>query len=197
LTSNMKSVSAGGVPAELRGVWRRRSIRVGTNAAEEPYDVVWIQGDPGFADLRLPRSESNELAVRCFAGTAAWDGQRLTWTHDIDIDPSRRDQPDVGMIEVSSDVLLERGYTIAPDGGAVEYVEEYLRLSEPGDAVAIVAYRHADGSLRGIRAEAGRHRLTVVDDRPVGGHLTAIYEEHADGRWSARLRFGPEPLSPK
>lgn len=189
-------MSTDGVPADLQGVWRRTSITVGTNAAEEPYDVVWIQGDPGFADLRLPRSESGGRVVRCFAGTAAWDGERLTWTHDIDIDPARRAEPDVGVIALSGDVLLERGHTAGPDGVAVEYVEEYVRLSEAGDAVTIATCRHDDGALRGVRAEAGRHRLTVIDDRPVGAELSAVYEQHIDGRWSARLRFGPDPFTP-
>ena len=111
-------------------------------------------------------------------------------------DPSRRAQPDVGIIELSGDLLFESGHTIGPDGVAVEYTEEYVRVSEPGDAVTIAAYRHEDGSLRGVRAEAERHRLTVIDDRAVGAELTAVYEEHADGRWSARLRFGPASLSP-
>lgn len=193
----MWSVSTSIVPAELQGVWQRRSIKVGADTAEEPYDVVWIQGDPGFADLRIPRAETNGLAVRCFAGTAAWDGERLTWTHDIDIDPRRRAQPDVGTIELSGDVLFESGHTIGPEGVTVEYVEEYVRVSEPGDAVTIAACRHDDGSLRGVRAETGRHRLTVIDDRPVGAELTAVYEENADGRWSARLRLGPDLFNPR
>jgi len=178
-------VTSSDVPAELRGAWRRRSIRVGDGDPEERYDVIWIQGSSGFVDLRLPRDATGGLAVRIFAGTADWDGARLTWTHEIDIDPARRAVPDVGAVELAGDVLVERGGT-----GDDSYVEEYLRLTGSKDEVVVRTARLPDRALHGVWAQAGGHRLVIVDDRPLGGELVAEHAMLDDAGWRRRLAFG-------
>jgi len=178
------------VPRELHGAWRRRSIRIGDAPPAEPYDVIWIQSEAGFADLRVPRDSISALPVRVFAGTASWDGRCLEWTHLIDIDPARRVGVDVGEIDLDGDVLRERGSQLSADGTATEYVEEYVRASRPTDETRFEEVRHADGSLRGARVTAGEHRLVVVDDHESGGDLVAEYAALSDGEWTPAFAYG-------
>lgn len=179
------------VPRELTGAWRRRSIRLGSEPEREDYDVVWIQGERGFADLRLPKNPA-ERPIRCFAGRATWDGSHLTWHHELDIDPVRRNAPDVGAIEYSHDVLIERGMITAREGAPAEYVEEYVRMSQAEDTVTVAEHRSDDGTLLGARAQVGDLRLTVVDHAVTA--VAAVCEQLIDGRWSALMTLAGDSL---
>lgn len=95
----------------------------------------------------------------------------LTWTHELDIAPSTVDR---GEMSWEGEDLIERGTAPFPGtAGPVPYVERWRRLA---DDRPVRAFR----SAHGIRVDAGRHSLALVQE---GVALAATYRLHGPIGW--------------
>lgn len=163
------------VPSQFVGAWKRVSLALGDGPPSEDSHVVWVQSDERYADVRVgPRPDA-------FAGTADWDGETMTWHHEIDVRPGR--PPDRGRLTFDHDFLVERG-----DG----YVEVWQRIGPPSPASVSSARSSAlvDGvttEVASILVEVGGHAVRVASG-PDG-----VDAEHRqrdpDGSWSVVVRL--------
>ena len=184
-------MTAGGAPAPVpprfRGAWRRVSLAVDGAPPAEHADVVWLQTDRAYADLRVPHFGYGDIvAPLSFAGTTTYAEPFLRWSHDLDLDAERGPgDADVGKVRWDGDDLVESGEIV--DGErTVTYVEVWRRLADDGGGVE--AHWSADGTCVVVRV--GDHALTVADDRAAGGCYRACYRTRDDGRWSVQLALG-------
>jgi hypothetical protein len=169
-------------PERFSGAWRQTSISVDGQPPRQPADVIWIQADDVYADLRVPKHAAHPVA--CFAGTTTWDAPHLCWAHHLDLTSARHE--DVGAMVGEGDELVEAGWSEL-DGRRVPYVECWER--EPGSTGPLLALTRRDGL--GTLVQAGDHALTVCDDRPRGGEYRACYRTRVAGTWSIALTLGP------
>jgi hypothetical protein len=194
------------VPEEFVGAWVRRSISLGGAPHAEWEDVVWIQADEHFADLRLPRAGATPpdgVAPEpwSFSGTTTWDPPTLTWHHSLDTrrvpgsgDPLASDHGDVVWRtgDPSCGELVETGHF-----GDVPYEEVWVRRVAPCAGDVLVLER-PDG--RGRLVRVGDHSIVVCDDRPAGG-FAARYDQWDGAEWVAVRTLGspdglPTPADP-
>jgi hypothetical protein len=160
------------IPDEFIGVWQRVSIALGDGPAEEPAQVFWLQGRSAYADIRVP-ADGTANGLDCFAGHTTWEPPYLRWSHDIDLAGGPAATVDTGRIEWDGDDLVETGvFTI--DGADVPYVEVWRKQSDVSSQVVEVT----DAGF--TRVEIGEHALTVLDERPDGGHLSARYQRDGE-----------------
>lgn len=141
------------VPHRFVGVWRRVGLGVDGGPVRPAGDVVWVQADAQFADLRVGASET-----RAFAGIATWSAPSMTWSHDVDVpSPGRHPAPpDTGLLEGEADDLVERG-SWRRGGRQESYVEHWRRI---GSAGPVRALRY--GTARFV--QVGEHAVLVTPD---------------------------------
>lgn len=178
---------AGPVPERFRGAWRRVSLAVDGSAPAEHADVVWLQTERTYADLRIPRYGYGDIvAPMSFAGTTSWAAPFLRWSHDLDLDRGRPPADgDVGRVRWDGDDLVETGQ-VTEGGRAVPYTEVWRRVA--GSDTCLESHRSPDG--RCVVVRTGDHALTIADDRAAGGAYRACYRTRHDGRWSVELALG-------
>lgn len=170
------------VPAELVGVWRRRSL-VTPDGRDETTQVVWVQTESWYADLRIPagplvRTDVRRLEdcnavelvalaqIQGFAGQLSVDGGVCSWRRDLDFQPPGP-TPDEGNWEIEGPVMIERGLH-------AEYEEVWVRDADVRGPLE--AFRRT-GGRRGLMVVAGDHFLAVLDrphPLPGGESLAAI-----------------------
>jgi hypothetical protein len=154
----------------MTGGWVRNGIAVDGAPATEPALVWWLQAPSKHADLRVPLD--GEQGLMCFAGTTSWSDPSLTWTPELELDPSAFE--DVGVISWDGPDLMEAG-SFTDGSREVGYVERWQRL--PGSDGALLALRTGNGRL----VRTGDYALTVVDERPSGGAFAAVAWVLRDG----------------
>lgn len=180
------------VPAlrDLRGLWRRLSIRYPDGSTDTTTRVAWLQGETAFIDLRQPADLGDCCAAHCrsslsaldcaelarqqgFAGTLAFDGAHFEWTRVIDYQPKAR-TADAGSLVWRGDLLIEQGRDVA-------YVEHWRRddgasaaaaaIGDPaaaigGEAAAptgALRLRGAGSGTRGALLRVGAHFMYARD----------------------------------
>ena len=176
------------VPRELTGVWRRCALWINGTRRVDYNDALWLQAHDWFADTRIPvdaerAPQSGPDAVfarqRFFAGVAVWRAPVMTWDHRIDArQPSR---PDTARLELKGNLLLEHG-TFEYDGHQVNFLEEWVRLSAPGDRPVVRR------SPAGLWIAVGEWALQVRDTRP-SGSLTAARQVRTPAGWQTVVRL--------
>jgi Protein HRI1 len=175
------------VPARFLGAWARMSLAVDGAAPAEHADVVWLQTEHTYADLRIPRLGYGDIvAPMSFAGTTTWADPFLRWSHELDLDPDGRlGDADVGRVHWHGDDLVETGELTDGDR-SVPYTEVWRRL--PASVVDLESDWSADGTSVVVRT--GDHALTIADERAGGGVYRACYRTRRDDGWAVELALG-------
>ena len=175
------------VPERFRGAWKRVSLAVDGDAPGEHADVVWLQTERTYADLRIPRYGYGDIvAPMSFAGTTTWADPFLRWGHDLDLDAERPPgASDVGRVAWDGNDLVETGEFTDGDR-AVPYTEVWRRVAD-SDA-GLESHWSPDGTCVVVRT--GDHALTIADDRAAGGAYRACYRTRHEGRWAVELALG-------
>lgn len=178
---------AGPLPQRFRGAWKRVSLAVDGAPPAEHADVVWLQTERAYADLRVPHFGYGDIvAPLSFAGTTTWADPFLRWSHDLDLDPERGPgDADVGKVRWDGDDLVESGEIVDGDR-TVTYVEVWRRLPDGGGGCE--SHWSDDGSCLVVRV--GDHALSVADERSGGGCYRACYRTRHDGGWFVELALG-------
>jgi len=187
-TGSPRGASAGTetVPERFRGAWKRVSLAVDGAAPTEHADVVWLQTECTYADLRIPRYGYGDIvAPLSFAGTTTWADPFLRWSHDLDLDESTPADSDIGRVRWNGDDLVETG-EFTEGGRAVPYTEVWRRVA--GSEAGLESHWSPDRTCVVVRT--GDHALTIADDRTAGGAYRACYRTRHDGRWSVELALG-------
>ncbi|HKT02701.1 MAG TPA: hypothetical protein VJT31_24485 [Rugosimonospora sp.] len=151
----------------------------------EPAVVWWLQAGSAYCDLRLPHDGVDQ--VMCFAGTTTWDGLRLTWHREVELDPSLWE--DVGDVGWDGPDLIETG-SVGSAGAEIGYVERWQRL--PGSDHDLLAL-HCDG---GRIVRTGRYALTILDGCQSGGDFAAVAWRLENDDWAARFSWPPDAVAP-
>jgi hypothetical protein len=171
------------LPRELTGLWRREIItRPGFADAET--QVVWLQTESWYADLRIPPNRPivgsaddchDEALVALaqaegFAGELRAEGGVCFWRRDADLQPPTA-LPDEGRYRIDGDVMVE-------DGVHADYQEIWRRAA---DGIGSLAAYRLEGPRFGLLVLAGDHAMRVIDRRsapaPAGGSLAAAVED--------------------
>lgn len=166
------------VPAEYRGLWRRRMLETPEHTDRSTI-VYWLQTGGLYADLRLPadreRDDPHALArQQGFAGLLKVDGNRLTWERWLDFQPPAA--PDVGRVHFEGEVLVEHGVY-------AKYHEEWERVqAADADSVALsleaeLDVRGRQVDRRGVLVACGGYFLFALERRsalPAASHLGAL-----------------------
>jgi hypothetical protein len=159
------------LPDALLGVWHRRSVQIGDSAQAEPARVLWLQGAPVFADLRVPRAGSVGpfASLEAFAGTTTWHAasHELSWAHDVDLTGTFAGVDRAHVRFDGPDTMIETG-TLAVDGVPTTYRELWVRVAVGPPA----ADRWSDGAGTGVRVDIDRMSLTVAAEP--GGVVCAV-----------------------
>jgi hypothetical protein len=161
-------------PALIQGGWWRESLTFGDTPPFECQSVVWLQAGNRYADLRVAFLPG--AGDRCFAGRTKWDGDRLRWYHDIDLDGQGSD--DSGHLSWQGDALIERGLFDCPDG-RVPYEEVWRRLPDAATSPLVVHRSH------GCIVRTGKHAIVIEDARPMGGPFSARYQRLGPAGWAS------------
>lgn len=169
----------------MTGGWVRNGIAVGGADPVEDTLVWWLQAPSRHIDLRVPH-EGVE-GVMCFAGTTAWVEPALTWTPELQLDPSAFE--DTGTCTWDGADLLETG-SFASGAGEIGYVERWQRL--PGSDGELLALRTAQGRL----VRAGDYALTLLDERPSGGEFRCVAWVLDENVWTVHHTWPPGAVAP-
>jgi hypothetical protein len=175
------------LPDRFIGAWRRRSIALGDAPPAEAHRVLWVQAARCYGDLRVPLPGEPGPAVS-FGGETAWDEPRLSWRHELDLDPAPAGATDTGEVSWEGDELVARG-VIRGEDREVPYTEEWERL--PGSIAPRLALRSVDG--RGLIVRVDRHAVAIQDLRDDGARYRATYWALNGDEWTAELAVG-EPF---
>jgi hypothetical protein len=177
------------VPARFRGAWTRVSLAVDGAPPSEHADVVWLQTERDYADLRVPHLGYGDIvAPMSFAGTTTWTDPFLRWGHHLDLDPGRGPgDADVGRVRWAGDDLVETG-EFADGGRRVAYEEVWRRLPNAGGGAECLW----SDERTCVTVRVGDHALTIADERAGGGHFRACYRIRHDGSWCVELALGAD-----
>jgi hypothetical protein len=153
-------------------------------AVAERCDVLWLQTDRWYADMRVPFGEAEPgkgggpqtpfSRPWAFAGTATWEEPMMTWDHDLDSEPDP--EVDSNPLEPAGLVMVEKGL-IEWEGRFVPFTEEWQRISPAG------ANMSAEAGKSRIVVTIDRWRIEIVDERPDGPFRAARYERDVVGEW--------------
>jgi hypothetical protein len=160
---------------ELTGAWKRVGLEVDGKRVKEPCEVLWLQSEKWYADIRIPVPDAGptegpeSLFARAwaFAGAATWDPPVMTWEHMLDSEPDP--SIDSNPLEVDGDVAMETGQ-IDWHGRTVEFCEEWHRISP----ARVTLTAHVDANR--VEITVGRWRVSVLDERPYGPFRAGWYE---------------------
>lgn len=198
---------AGEVPYEVRGLWRREVITA-PGFRDETTQVVWLQTQSWYADLRVaadrpfrPGADSfaayDDDELKAMAGVQGFAGQLTVadgvcfWRRDLDFQPPSS-SPDEGRYSLSGEVLVE-------DGIHADYQEIWRRAPQSVEPAA--AFRlETSGARSGILVVAGRFMIEFVSREgpaPQGANLAEAVEAAltkgdratAEDLLSTRIRF--------
>ena len=156
----------------MQGGWIRAGIGFGGAAPTEPAVVWWLQAPSKHCDLRVPHRGSDGLMA--FAGTTSWLAPRLTWTPELELDPSVF--ADIGVISWDGADMIEEGAAIDGDR-EISYVERWQRI--PDSTGPLLALSREGGRI----VRAGSVALTIVDERPLGGLFVAVAWRLSEAGW--------------
>lgn len=194
------------VPPECTGLWRREVITA-PGFRDETTQVLWLQTDTWYVDLRVPAdrppargpgfagysaAELCQLAkIQGFAGElAAIDGICL-WRRDFDRQPPGP-IPDEARCAVDGDVMIE-------DGLHADYQEIWRR--EPGSGGPLAAFALAEPAgpggllvmagdhLMAFRARSGSPLTGASLAELVEAELAADDRAAAEGLLDAEIRY--------
>ena len=180
------------VPPEFRGIWRRSSVRYGTDRPTEPALTLWWQAPHRFIDVRW-RFDSSSPEVdglsldRVMAGHTTYEEAGfLTWHHDIDSFSGAG--ADRSAVHWEGEDLIEVGELgPAPDGAPAEFTEVWRRMvSEQPD----ISDQHT-GESRLLSGRVGSWTVEVAVPAGPDEPTTVLLECRGSAHWSLRATFPP------
>lgn len=151
------------IPRGMWGGWIRSGIALDGAAPTEPALVWWLQAPSRHCDLRVPYEGADGLMA--FAGTTSWSDPQLTWTPELELDPSVF--ADIGEITWDGPDMLETG-TTTESGREITYVERWQRI--PNSSGPLLALSRPGGRI----VRTGAVAQTIVDERALGGSFAAV-----------------------
>ena len=168
----------------LTGAWRRAGVIVDGVRVKDRCDVLWLQSQNWYADLRIPLPgaaggtgpASVFARAWAFAGTASWDPPLMTWEHHLDSEPEPK--ADSNRLELDGTAAIERG-EIWWEGRAVPFCEEWRRISPPKAEMSV----EVDDDR--VTVAVGSWRIVILDERPYGPFRAHRYERNRGG-WESR-----------
>lgn len=180
----MTSIVATAIPNELMGAWRRIGLIIDGKRRVDYCDVLWLQSEEWFADIRLRLSTQgpdpkDTVAVAfakegSFAGTASWADSTMTWKHLLDI---RENPPiDASPVKWQKGGIIEGG-TMLVDGRSVPWAEEWVRLTNEKDK-PITRLNSGYAYI-----EVGSYAIEVKDSRP-DGCFEAVRSDCVADKWT-------------
>lgn len=171
------------LPEKLIGAWRRTGLIIDGQRRVDYCDVLWLQGEQWFADIRLRLNDQDpqpgdgvavDFATEgAFAGIARWSEPTMSWEHILDV----RDEPptDVSPVKWQNGGIIEGG-TMNWQGRQVPWAEEWVRLVDSSvEPVVTLADRY-------IHITVGDYAIEIKDERPQGT-FTATRYALVDGTW--------------
>ena len=181
------------VPPEFQGIWRRSSVRYGTDPPAEPALTLWWQAPALFIDLRWrfdaapPRPDGLSLD-RVMAGHTTHEPTGfLTWHHQLDTFAG--DGADRSAVHLRGDELVEEGdLTPGPDGAPSTFTEVWRRVV--ANPPVITDQRVGDTRVLAGRVGAWSVGVTVPDDPD--GAATVVLECRGRAHWRLEGSF-PTP----
>ena len=191
---------AGEVPYAVRGLWRREVITA-PGFRDETTQVVWLQTQSWYADLRvaadrpvIPGAQSfaayGDEDLKAMAKVQGFAGQLTVadgicyWRRDVDYQPPT-DSPDEGRYSLSDDVLVE-------DGIHAEYQEIWRRAPDSLEPAAAFKLDGEDGRT-GVLVIGGRFMIEFVS-RAVAPPAAASLVEAVEAALAAGDRATAEDL---
>lgn len=166
------------------GLWKRASLQLGEQPAQETEQVYWLQGYSHFADLRIPLNYPTQLVAHdraallplttmtAFAGTTQVYGNQIEWHHTIDFKPQPHSS-DQGTVHWDGGDLIEVGEWIA-NGQMQSYRERWVPqpLDHP-DFYALELVKQINHTTQttlhplGKWVVVGQYFLRLIDFRPL------------------------------
>jgi hypothetical protein len=164
------------IPVEMTGGWVRKGIALDGAEPVEDALVWWLQAPSKHCDLRVAfDTSSGAKGLMSFAGTTTWADPALTWSPEIELNPSSSE--DVGVITWDGEDLMEAG-TLVDGEREVSYVERWRRLPRSDGELLALSCPH------GRLVRTGHYALTIVDERRTGGAFAAVAWRLQDGGWT-------------
>ena len=178
------------LPAELVGLWKRRSLSVNGSPPFEDSDVYWLQGARAFIDVRVPMAAGQTMS---FAGETDLVGSTIRFRHDIDM--LALSLEDSAVIEWrDANTLIERG-TIDLGGNMIAFEEIWQRQSgAAGSPTTWYCYVPGDDSVMGIAITLGDVFAIACDAREKSGAYQAALFLRQQDKWArvAWVSDGPD-----
>lgn len=164
----------------LVGAWCRAGLIVGGQRVKDRCEVLWLQSEDWYADIRVPAPDAGEasgpesLFARpwAFGGRGRWEPPVMTWEHLLDSDPDP--DTDSNRLVLDGDLAFEEGQ-IEWHGAAVPFCEEWQRISPPDAEVS------TEVNANRIDIVLARWRITMLDERPYGPFRATRHERGASG----------------
>lgn len=185
------------VPDALIGVWHRLSISIADAAPFEDSDVVWLQAQLCFADLRIPLDSRRSVTFpAAFSGQTAWQEPSISFHRDLDWQQSSIE--DRAELRIDGDTLIEHGM-FTHEHRRIPYVETWRREHGAHGVRRVLDGRTiADGANRiSMRlVEVDGTALVLKDERPLGGGFAASQFLLKNGTWHLVRHVGAVVIAP-
>ena len=183
-------VSSRPYPEVTNKAFRRVYMKIADNPSFEDQDVLWLQADGWYADIRIKLDGSG---FSSFGGRVTWRRPKLTFHHDLDLGSGFPE--DIGTISLTSFGCIENGEFV--NGGEVIPFEE--KWSCPAGAVSSrVLLRRSRKSITGMEIQLGDDCIIILEGtaarfRRVGHTWRTHYR--AQGFPPCRRPTGVRPLA--
>ena len=169
------------VPNKLVGAWVRESIQMEGETPKENSDVIWLQSQGYYGDIRISLANLN-IEPESFSGGVNWEVPHLTFQHDLDF---HNEGLDIGRVDWDGDVLLEHA-TFEMVGKRYECKERWLRQTALSPATRVFEQRAHSGELLGMLIRVDNHILMMVS----GISFNSAYWLIEDNRWKWQWGLG-------
>jgi len=186
------------IPPAATGLWRRQVMIWPDGRRDTTTQVLWLQTQRLFADLRVPADRPvvagasgfadydaaalpKLAAMQGFAGSFEITGDFCRWRRELDYQPPGG-PPDEAHFRIEGDILVETGIHAA-------YEEIWQRETPPGAELASFRLLLDDSAARGLLVLAGDHFIAVEERRgplPEASSLAALLEDDPE-RGAERL----------
>jgi hypothetical protein len=174
------------VPSQFVGAWRRSGLLISGKRRVDHCDVLWLQSEEWFADIRLPLIDGGSVdpadvvathfsRPRAFIGRSSWDCPIFRWEHILDT-ADVVSRSDANMVQATAYGISEHGEWALEDGTTIKWCEEWTRLSASCPEVVMLDDMHR------FEISCDTWTIQAIDHRPRGS-LRICRSDFCDDRW--------------